>query len=156
MDGGYTVDLENKKNKIVKQLVPNHNIKSIFILLNKKNGIRDILYSSDIWKINFYLGQIQSYLGYSLILGNYNNLYCIWETKHLSTDAASSADNKKNPASKAKLIKNQTFFCSSILHPLWAKVFKSETTSFPLFSQRIRKIKKVWTLDFGKWGQKDV
>ena len=52
------------------------------------------------------------------------------ETKHLSTDADSSTDTKNNPASKAKFIENQTYFRAAILHILWAKVFKSETTSF--------------------------
>ena len=48
------------------------------------------------------------------------------------------------------------FFCAAILHPLLAKMFKSETTFFQYFSPKIPKIQKVWTLDFGKWGQKDV
>ena len=30
----------------------------------------------------------------------------------------------KNPDSKAKFAKKQTFFCTAILHPLKAKVFK--------------------------------
>ena len=49
-----------------------------------------------------------------------------------------------------------SFFCAAILHPLWAKMFKFETISFQYFSPRIPKIQKVWTLIFGKWGQKDV
>ena len=48
----------------------------------------------------------------------------------------------------------KTFFAAAILHPLWKKVFKSETTSFYYFSPRIPKIQKVWTLDFRKWGKK--
>ena len=35
----------------------------------------------------------------------------------------------------------------------FAHKFKFETTSFQYFSQRIPKIKKVWTLDFRKWGK---
>ena len=35
---------------------------------------------------------------------------CIREIKHFSTDADSSIDTKKNPASKAKFVKNLTFF----------------------------------------------
>ena len=53
-------------------------------------------------------------------------------------------------------VRKVIFFCAAILHPLWAKMFKSETTSFQYFSPKILKIQKVWTLDFGKWGQKDV
>ena len=43
----------------------------------------------------------------------------------------------------------------AILHRVWAKVLKSETTSFLYFAPRIRKILNAWTLDFGKWGQKN-
>ena len=46
---------------------------------------------------------------------------------------------------------SKTFFDAAILHPLWAKFLKSETTSFHYFYPRILKIKKkIWTLDFGK------
>ena len=56
----------------------------------------------------------------------------------------------KNPASKAKFVKNLTFFYAAILHPLWAKVFKSETTTLS-FPQGFRKSKKLghWTLGNG-------
>ena len=54
---------------------------------------------------------------------------------------------RKNPYS--------TFLAAAILHPLWVKVFKSETTSLNFFSPRIWNIYKVWTFEFGKWGQKD-
>jgi hypothetical protein len=53
-------------------------------------------------------------------------------------------------------VRKVIFFCAAILHPLLAKMFKSETTFFQYFSPRIPKIQKVRTLDFGKWGQKDV
>ena len=53
-----------------------------------------------------------------------------------------------------QIVKN--IFATTILHSLREKDFKSETTSFHYFSQRIPKIKKVWTLDFEKWGQKNV
>ena len=42
------------------------------------------------------------------------------ETKHLSTDVDSSTDTKKNPASKAKLIKNN-FFLRCDFTPLMSK-----------------------------------
>ena len=35
------------------------------------------------------------------------------------------------------------------------KMFISETTSFHYFSPRIPNLKKYWTSDFWKWGQKD-
>ena len=59
----------------------------------------------------------------------------IEDTKHLSTDADSSTDTK-NSASEAKFVENQFFFFAAILHPLWEKVFKSETTSFHQFSPK--------------------
>ena len=81
----------------------------------------------------------------------------IRETKNLLTDADSSHNTKKNPAFKAQFAKKLTFFCAAILHPLWAKVFKPETTPFHYFSPKIlTSKKKVRALDFGKWGQKDV
>ena len=43
--------------------------------------------------------------------------------------------------------KNKLFF-AAILHTLWATVVKSRTTFFNYFSSR--------TLEFGKWGPKDV
>ena len=45
-----------------------------------------------------------------------------------------------NGVNKWKQLIKQTFFAAAILHPLWAKVFKSETTSFHYFSPRIPKI----------------
>ena len=49
----------------------------------------------------------------------------------------------------------KTFFAAAILHPFkGAKALQSETSSFHYFSPRIPKIGH-WTLDFGKWGQKD-
>ena len=53
-------------------------------------------------------------------------------------------------------VRKVIFFCAAILHLLLAKMFKSRTTLFQYFSPRIPKIQKVWILDFGKWGQKDV
>ena len=54
----------------------------------------------------------------------------------------------KNPASKAKFAKKKERKnnCTAILHPLSAKVIKSDTTSFQYFSPRIPKSKK-----FGHW-----
>ena len=54
-----------------------------------------------------------------------------------------------------KKINKKTFFAAAILHSLWEKVVKSETTSFHDFSPEILKILRVLTLDFEKWGQKD-
>ena len=56
------------------------------------------------------------------------------------------------PMPKKNLLVRQN--CAAILQPLWAKNFKSETTSLNYFSPRIPTIKKVWTFDFGKWGKK--
>ena len=41
----------------------------------------------------------------------------------------------------------KTFITAAILHPSWAKVFKSETTCFHFFPQGVRKYKKK----FGHW-----
>ena len=46
----------------------------------------------------------------------------------------------------AKFIKKKPFYCTEILHPLLS-------ITFP---QGFQKFKKVGTLDFRKWGQKDV
>ena len=63
----------------------------------------------------------------------------IRETTNLSTDADSSTDTKKSLLIKAKFpFKKKN--CAAILHPLWAKVFKSEATSFHYFSSRILQI----------------
>ena len=54
----------------------------------------------------------------------------------------------KNTFKRSEQMKNfvKTFFVTAILHPLWAKAFKSETTSFHLFSLGIPKSK---SLDIG-------
>ena len=49
---------------------------------------------------------------------------------------------------KAKSEKN-----AAILDHFQTKFFNSETTSFQHFSPRIRNLYKLWTSDFGKWGQ---
>ena len=48
----------------------------------------------------------------------------IQETKHLSTDADSSTDTKKNPASKAKLAKKKTCFLRGDFTPFMSKRFQ--------------------------------
>ena len=65
-----------------------------------------------------------------------------------------SCTNTKIIQLERPIHQNITFFCAAILHSLLAKVFKSETLSSHYSSQRIPKIKKVWTLDFMKWGKK--
>ena len=52
-----------------------------------------------------------------------------------------------NGMHKFKKIVKKTFSVTAILHPLWAKIFKSKTTSFQHFSPRILKIQK--SLDIG-------
>ena len=47
----------------------------------------------------------------------------IRETKNLSTDADSSTDTKKSPASKAKLTKKQTLFCGAQQNKQMKKIF---------------------------------
>ena len=47
------------------------------------------------------------------------------------------AKKRLNGVNKWKKINKKTFFAAAISHPLWAKVFKCETTSFHYFSQRI-------------------
>ena len=67
-----------------------------------------------------------------------------------------SGEKKRlNKVKKLRKKSLKSFFAAAILHPLFAKDIKSENTSYHYFSSRIPKIKKVWTLDFGKWGQKD-
>ena len=66
--------------------------------------------------------------------------------KILHTDADSSTDNKKILLVRQNSLKI-IFFLRAIIHPLWAKVFKSETTSFNEFTPRIRKNLK--SLDIG-------
>ena len=48
------------------------------------------------------------------------------------------------------------FFRAAILDHFWAKLFKSETTSFQNFAPWNQKSKKVLTYDLCKWGQKEV
>ena len=59
----------------------------------------------------------------------------------------------EDPASSAKFDQKQTHCCLAILYLLWAKVFKSKTTSFNYFSSKIPKIYKKklghWTLGNG-------
>ena len=57
---------------------------------------------------------------------------------------------------ETKKIRKKLFCNAEVLHPLWAKVFKCETTYFQYFSQRIQKSKKFghWTL--GSGGKKTV
>ena len=43
---------------------------------------------------------------------------CIRAIKHLSTNADSITDTKKNPANKRKFAEKQTFLRAAILHPL--------------------------------------
>ena len=54
----------------------------------------------------------------------------IRETKHLLIDAESSTDTKKILLIRQNLSKIIFNFCAEIFHPLWAEVFKYETTSF--------------------------
>ena len=60
-------------------------------------------------------------------------------------------------AKKLKKIRNFVF-AAAILHPLWAKVFKAETTSFHYFSQGFRKSKKFghWTLGAKRRSEKNL
>ena len=66
----------------------------------------------------------------------------IQETKYLSTDADSSTDTEKTLV-RQNLPTKKLFFRAAILHPLYAKVLKSETTSYHYFSPRIQKIQQV-------------
>ena len=95
----------------------------------------------------------------------------IRETKNISTNADSSIDTKKILlARRGNFTPHMSISCqmwdhfflllllfvaAAIFYPLWAKVFKYETTSFHYFSPMIPKILKVWISDFTKWGQKD-
>ena len=54
----------------------------------------------------------------------------------------------KNPASKTNFTKKNPFFCSAILHPLWAKVSNLRPLLLITFHQRFQKSKK---LDIGLW-----
>ena len=67
------------------------------------------------------------------------------DTKHLSTDADSITDTKKILIEKPNLLKKNLFEeMFSNLRPLLSKTFPQEFLNFF----------KVWTLDFGKGGEK--
>ena len=88
------------------------------------------------------------------MVGQFKKKSGIRETKNLSTNVDISTYTKKIQLVR-QIYQKKTFFCGN-LTPFLAKVFKSETTSFYYFSPRILNLKKVWTFDLGKWGQKDV
>ena len=71
------------------------------------------------------------------------------------TAANSNTDTKKNPASKAKFIKSKNFFFARQFYTLYELKYSNlRPLLFNSFPQGFGKSKKVWTLDFGKWGQK--
>ena len=78
-----------------------------------------------------------------------------WKSKNFGHWTSGSGGKKTFKRSEQMKKSVKTFFFVPILHPLWAKVFKSKTTSFHYFSPMTLKILKVWTLDFEKWVQKD-
>ena len=54
---------------------------------------------------------------------------------------------------KAKSAKKKIINYAAIFDHIPTTMFNSETTSLQHFSQRIPNLKKLWTSDFGKWGQ---
>ena len=51
-----------------------------------------------------------------------------------------NTDTKKILLSKAKIAQKLFFFCRATLHPLFVKVFESETTNFHFFFPRIQNL----------------
>ena len=70
-------------------------------------------------------------------------------TKNLLTNADCSTNTKIILLLRQNSLKKQTFFCAAIFHPLWAKVLKSETISFPYFSPKDSK--NLTSLDIELW-----
>ena len=74
------------------------------------------------------------------------------ETKHLSTN-----QYQKNIASKKKITKKKQFFFVRRFYTLHEQNLSNLRPVLSItFPPRIPKIKKILTLDFGKWGQKDI
>ena len=72
------------------------------------------------------------------------------------TSKSELTNTQKSEQIEEKKLVQKTFFAATILDHFLAKIFRSETTSFHYFSQRILNVQKFWTSDFGKLGQKDV
>ena len=105
----------------------------------------------------FFLANFQKKMPFNLFQLNWAKW--IHFTKQIcSTETAVSTDTQKILLIRQNLPKTtttkKTYFCTAILHHLWAKFFKLESISFHYFSPRTLKIKQVWTLDFGKGGAK--
>ena len=78
----------------------------------------------------------------------------IQETNNLLTNADSSTNTEKNLLVRQNLPK---FFCVRQFYNLYKQKFSNlRPLIFYHFCPRIPKLLKFWTLDFGKWGQKDV
>ena len=72
------------------------------------------------------------------------------------TSKSELTNTQKSEQIEEKKVVQKTFLAATILDHFLAKKFRSETTSFHYFSQRILNVQKFWTSDFGKLGQKDV
>ena len=112
---------------------------------------------SDTCDFAFFLANFQKKMPFKIFQLNWAKW--IHFTKQIcSTETAVSTDTKKILLIRQNLPKTtttkKTYFCTAILHHLWAKFFKLESIFFHYFSPRTLKIKQVWTLDFGKGGAK--
>ena len=75
------------------------------------------------------------------------------ETKHLLTDADGST-NTRNPASKAKFAKKQTFFVRQF-YTIYKQKFSNLRPLLSItFPQEFQKSKKFGHLTSGSWGKK--
>ena len=82
----------------------------------------------------------------------------IQETKNLLTNADRST-NKKNHANKTKFVKvkKKNFFLRDNFTPFMSKSFSILRPVFSIFvPQGFWNVQKFCTLDFAKWGQKDI
>ena len=77
----------------------------------------------------------------------------IRETKHLSTNADSSTDTKKS-CLQGKIRQKTTFLLHGNFTLFMSKSFQIWDQFFPLLFPKDSK--KKFTLEFGKWGKKDV
>ena len=101
---------------------------------------------------NFFCGNFTTFTSKSFqIWDHYFYHFCpriliVWKFRHSTLGSGG-----KKTFKQSEQMKKKDSFASAIFHPLWEKVFKSETTS-PLFFLGIPKIQKKighWTLGSG-------
>ena len=132
-------------NQLVLELSTAINISAFIVALMKEGENIWIFVILNVFLLNKNLfsrvASVRLFVHNSILQKNGLKKSRVRETKNLSTDAESSNDtNKILLVGKIHPV---------ILHPLWAKVFKSATIFFHYFSPRIPKNLK--SLDIGLW-----